>query len=185
MSRVSNFGTILILHNYGRFSVPAAVNVSLLSTAARWFCETRGADGRYVKVGPAWHTYNAVSSKLAYLRPTVGECLCSTGHFSVVELYPFASLLKTRPWNQIALSHTVCPRTNGDVLKVEWQPVIQLSLRNAMITRQFWALCAYTYRHVLLTNRYDSYCAYAVDYGISTASAATITVNLGQCVYCG
>lgn len=153
-------------------------NVALLATAARWFVKRRGLMTSVVKVGtgagifimPLLATFfiSSYGWRQAY------ELLAIIG---VIGIILFAQFLRRDP-AQMKLQPYGMYDKNGTAAPVSLGP--QLGVKQVMRTRQFWIICvAYFIAWYATQSVMIHIVAYAVDDGISAASAAGVVSLIG------
>ena len=153
-------------------------NVALLSTATRWFVQRRGLMTGIVKVGTGAGIFimPLVASWLilgygwrnAYLVLSI---------IGVVGIAAIAQFLKRDP-DQMGLQPYGMYDANGAIS--ELTASVQLSLRDAMRTHQFWAVCAVYFIAWYATQSVMIHIVpYAVDGGIAMTQAASIVSIVG------
>ncbi len=178
MSRVSSLWQLYLFYPVIVGIGVSSGNVALLSTTARWFVRRRGLMSSIVKVGTGTGMFimPLVASRLilgygwrdAYLVLSI---------VGVVGIVTIAQFLKRDP-SQMGLKPYGMYDANGAVS--ESTTGVQLSLRDAMRTYQFWAVCAAYFVAWYVTQAVMVHIvAYAVDGGIATAQAASIVSIVG------
>ena len=152
-------------------------DVSLLSTVARWFVKRRGMMSGIIKAGTGIGML---------IMPIVANWLISTyswrisyiilGSLALVFIISLAQLLRRDPGQMQQLSDGEEQATAGSVNSVE----VGLSLREAMHTRQFLAICAAYLTILFCVQTIMIHIApYTVDLGISATNAANVLGTIG------
>ncbi|MDO8687086.1 MAG: MFS transporter [Dehalococcoidales bacterium] len=153
-------------------------NVALMSTATRWFVKRRGLMTGIVKVGTGAGMF-IVPLVASWLILGYGwrNAYLVLSIIGVVGIVAIAQFLKRDP-SQMGLQPYGMYDANGTISELAAH--VQLSLRDTMRTRQFWALCAvyllvtYTAQSVMI-----HIIPYAVDSGITITQAASIVSVIG------
>jgi len=153
------------------------MDVSLLSTVARWFVKRRGMMSGIIKAGTGIGML---------IMPIVANWLISTyswrisyiilGSLALVLIISLAQLLRRDLGQMQQLSDGEEQATAGSVNLVE----VGLSLREAIHTRQFWAICAAYLTILFCVQTIMIHIApYTVDLGISATNAANVLGTIG------
>lgn len=153
-------------------------NVSLLSTATRWFVKRRGLMTSIVKVG---------TGAGMFIMPLVAGWLISDYGWrnaylvlaivGVVGITSIAQFLKRSP-SQMGLQPYGMYDTNGSTSELAAD--LQLSFRETARTRQFWMVSvAYFIAWYVTLSIITHIAPYAIDSGISTTQAASIVSIIG------
>lgn len=153
-------------------------NVALMSTATRWFVKRRGLMTGIVKVGTGAGMF-IVPLVASWLILGYGwrNAYLVLSIVGVVGIVAIAQFLKRDP-SQMGLQPYGMYDANGTISELAAH--VQLSLRDTMRTRQFWALSAvylmvtYTTQSVMI-----HIIPYAVDSSITITQAASIVSVIG------
>ncbi len=178
MSRVSSLWQLYLFYPFIVGIGMSSGNVALLSTATRWFVKRRGLMTGIVKVGTGAGIFimPLVASWLilgygwrdAYLMLSI------VGAVGIVAIAQFLrrdpSQMGLQPYGRYDANGAISALTAG----------VQLSLRDTMRTRQFWAVCAVYFIASYATQSVMIHIIpYAVDSGIAMTQAASIVSVVG------
>lgn len=177
MSTVTSLWQLYLFYSVMAGIGASSGNVSLLSTTTRWFVKRRGLMTAIVKVG---------TGAGMFIMPVMASWLISSydwrkasvvlGIIGFVGIVPLAFLLKRDPEKMGLQPYgaddaTAVSKSNGGV---------QLSLKEAMRTRQFWLLCsAYFLAGYTTQSLMIHLVPYATDSGIPIVQAATVVSGIG------
>jgi MFS family permease len=178
MSRVGSLWQLYFFYSVIVGLGVSSGNVSLLSTTARWFVKRRGLMTSIVKVG----TGTGIFIMPLIVSWLIGEYGWRSAYLvlsivAVVGIVPLAIFLKRDP-TQMGLRAYGMYETDGTISQLATSA--QLSLREAIRTRQFWAVCAiyfvtwYATQSILI-----HIVAYATDVGIVVSQAAGVLSTIG------
>ncbi len=153
-------------------------NVTLLSTAAKWFTKRRGLMTSIVKVGTGAGMFiGPLAASWLILSYGWRNAYLILGIVSFITIFALAQLLRSDP-AQMSLHPYGKYDANGTL--TESVEGIQLSLRDAMRTRQFWVICAAYFMAWYATQSiWIHIVAYATDGGIAATQAAVIVSIIG------
>ncbi len=153
-------------------------NVALLSTAARWFMKRRGLMSGVVKVGTGAGMF-IMPLVAAWLMLSYGwrNAFLALGIVGVVSIVVLAQFLRRDPAQMGLQPYGM---SNASDVGSGFATGVQLTLKEAMRTRQFWAICvAYFAAWYATQSLMIHIVAYATDIGISAGSAASIVSTIG------
>lgn len=178
MSRVNSLWQLYLFYPFIVGTGNSSGNVSLLSTATKWFVKRRGLMSGIVKVG---------TGAGIFIMPLVASWLITGSGWrnaylvlsivGVVGIVALAQFLKRDP-GQMGLQPYGLYDANGAIS--ELATGVQLSLPQTMRTRQFWLVCiAYFVAWYITQTIMIHIVAYAIDTGIALAQAASIVSVLG------
>ena len=178
MSQITSLWQLYLIYPAIIGIAASSGNVSLLSTVTRWFVKRRGLMTSIVKVG---------TGAAMFIMPLVAGWLISDYGWrnaylvlaivSVVGITSISQFLKRDP-SQMGLQPYGMYDTNG--LISGFATDVQLSLRDTMRTRQFWAVSVVYFIAWYATLSIIVHIApYAIDSGISMTQAAGIVSVIG------
>lgn len=178
MSRVSNLWQLYLFYAFIVGIGISSGNISLLSTTTRWFVKRRGLMTGIVKVG---------TGAGIFIMPLVASWLILgygwrnaylvLGIVGAVGIVAIAQFLRRDP-GQMGLQSYGMYDANGAISELTAR--VQLSLRDTMRTRQFWAVCAVYFIASYATQSVMIHIIpYAVDSGITMTQAAGIVSVVG------
>lgn len=178
MSRVSSLWQLYLFYPLIVGIGASSGNVSLLSTVTRWFVKRRGLMSSIVKVG---------TGAGIFIMPLVASWLILSYGWrnaylvlsivGVVGIVAVAQFLRRDP-GQMGLQPYGMFDANGNIS--ELTASVQLSLRDAIRTRQFWAVSAVYFIAWYATQSVMIHIVpYAIDSGIAVAPAASIVAVVG------
>jgi len=155
----------------------SALDVSLLSTVARWFVKKRGMMSGIVKVGTGIGML---------IMPIVANWLISSygwrtsyiimGIIALVFVIAIAQLLRRDPEQMQQLPDGEEKANAGSLNLADWG----LSLREAIHTRQFWVICGIYFTIVFCAQALAVHIvSHAMDLGISPTNAASVLGAIG------
>ncbi len=178
MSWVSGLWQLYLFYSLMTGIGASAGNVALLSTTTRWFVTHRGLMTGVVKVG---------TGLSQVIMPLVAGILI-TGYgwreacvilsiIGIVGIVPIAQLLKHDP-SEMGLKAYGSDGAKGALSELVTH--VQLSLSDAVKTRQFWIVCAAYFLSGYATQGIMVHIVnYATDSGIDLVQAASITSVVG------